>query len=283
VAPLKRKKVRVVAMSKKPLHEPKQRLAVTIALLIVVLLVFSATVYYLLSGGNNGGEKEEELVARIDPSPIVNLTAGVAEAHVWIKEEFTLSAHNSTGPIDEYVWDMNADVDTDHDGNPRNDRDKTGVEITYRYERAGVYTIVLWVFDSRGNFDKAQGKVHVSYHYENISGQTTGTGDKWTHDFLVPSDTETATSVKAIEVTFVYPASTLPPNQLNLTIYDGADNPVINGTYQERNEDGNVVVDWYISAQWLAVYDAGTWTVEVTQLSPPLAPVSFTLSVYVLY
>ncbi|GEM_PF-5515488 len=283
MTPQRRKKVRVVALSKKPLRESRQRLAVTIALLMVVLLVFSATVYYLLSRSNRGGGGEEELVARIDQSPIVNLTAGVAEAYVWVKEEFTLSAYNSTGPIDEYVWDMNADVDTDHDGNPRNDRDKTGVEITCRYDRAGVYTIVLWVFDARGNFDKAQGKVHVSYHYENISGQTTGAGDKWTYDFLVPSDTETATAVKTIEVILVYPAGTLPPNQLNLTVYDGADNPVVNGTYEERNEDGNVVVYWHISAQWLAAYDAGTWTAEVTQVSPALSSVSFTLSVYVLY
>ena len=52
-----------------------------------------------------------------------------------------------------YHWDLSPEVDTDGNGNPRDDADQTGSSTDLEFKKSGRYDVVLTVFDQSNNSD----------------------------------------------------------------------------------------------------------------------------------
>jgi len=74
-----------------------------------------------------------------------------------VDEAITCTAQ-ATDPYDpsislRYHWDLNPKVDSDGNGNPRDDADKTGSSTDLEFQKSGRYDVVLTVFDQSNNSD----------------------------------------------------------------------------------------------------------------------------------
>lgn len=289
----KRYDVEVISYSPTAAKVPKKKIIALVIAMVVVAMAFSTAVYFLVRTDEELVTEEKDLDAVIDLGFGEMGVAG-PEFKVWEGESFTLSANWSNGSIEEYVWDMDGNVETGSDDNPRNDRDRTGIDIHHAYNHPGVYTIRLWIYDHEGEFDKTQGKVFVSGRQQNLTGSTSGLGDvDDSNTFDVPSGTDGGnTIVKTIYVNMSYDKGGSTPNSLNLTIYNGdpivnestgVKTPVLTGTYVFSETATENKVNWVLSEQWVAAEAPGVWSIAVSQVSlSPLSTIDFRIEVQAL-
>ena len=126
---------------------------------------YSGRFYILVKSVNGGGTYEIDYQENRDPiaeagsDVYANLKLG---EEVAVDFENTLSYDpdddkNNNAKIDLteennllYYWDFDAETDTDHDGNYRNDKDATGRKLTHTFNKGGKFTVTLTVEDTYG-------------------------------------------------------------------------------------------------------------------------------------
>jgi len=262
-------KIEIVSYGNRPVPIQKKRLVATVFAIFLVLTAFSIGTYLLLGLLEKMGETDTtaiELRATIDQG---------WELRVWEREEFVLSASNSTGDIVRYNWNIEGTM-------------LYGMNISYRFNNAGQYTVRLEVSDSEGKNSRAQILVRTNHREEGIIGSTSSPTDlKYSKTFDVHGDEDGFNTLASrIVVNVAYLAGSTPSNQLNLTVNDGNNSVVRDGVYETSSSSGEKVINWTLSGhQWLALYTPGKWTITISQEAPLAQPrtVEFRIDIYVMY
>ena len=244
--------------------------AAKIAAVLAIIVGASLLVNYIYRG-ENGIEEFEELKACISVSKDV----------VDVGEKIIFDARNSSGPITRYVWDFDASIDNDGDGNPRNDGDAYGEKVAWYYTTWGTYRVTLTVYDDRGNRSMAYKYIHVTYRNK-FDGNLSITTNHASHYFPL-TDTINASRVY---IKLVYPTHSIPAsveNNLTMTLYDANDTMIAN-TANDVRESG----EWQVeiiditSQQVIASYFPGNWKIDIA-LSSPSTNVNYTVYLAVYY
>jgi PKD repeat protein len=82
--------------------------------------------------------------------PVAAFTEVTQDKTVKFRDRSRADTENS-GRIVKYEWDFNGGLDSDGDGNPKNDADSTEPNPTHTYDVAGLYQVVLKIEDNEGN------------------------------------------------------------------------------------------------------------------------------------
>lgn len=124
---------------------PGGRKTVLVVLLVAALIILAS--YFMFTGEEKSSKKTpSEQPQNRRPFAQISVDRRVVE----VNEEVHFSANGSYDPDGDplvYIWDFNDDYDSDGDGNPANDRDATGVNVTHRYTTPGQYRVTLTVSD----------------------------------------------------------------------------------------------------------------------------------------
>lgn len=82
--------------------------------------------------------------------PVAAFTEVTQDKTVKFRDRSRADTENN-GRIVKYEWDFNGGLDSDGDGNPKNDADSTEQNPTHTYDVGGLYQVVLKIEDNEGN------------------------------------------------------------------------------------------------------------------------------------
>ncbi len=123
----------------------RSRKILVFAIVVVVIIVLAS--YFIFTGGKEKSKKNPSEVPQ-NRKPFAQIS--VDKRVVNVNEEVLFSANRSYDPDGDsliYIWDFSDADDSDGDGDPANDRDATGLNVTHRYTRPGQYRVILTVSD----------------------------------------------------------------------------------------------------------------------------------------
>ena len=120
------------------------------------------------------------------------------------------SAGNSSTYLTEYRWDLNIYVDSDGDGNPSNDIDMNGENVTWENVSPGEYNIQLTIVDNNGFINMADTLVYVNYRGEwhdfELDRKDGSSGnDNLTVDFPLVYNVENRNTIRYVKLKLTYP------------------------------------------------------------------------------
>lgn len=234
------------------------------AIIILALLSISVGAYLFLNQ-----EEESE-----DPDIPLNAKIEVERDTVNVNELFILDASNSTGKITEYIWDLNTGIDSNGDGNPRNDRDQQGKVISTTYRNWGDYTILLIIHNSSGGVSKDQQMIHVGY-YEQYEGSVSPSSPQADQYFYAFDDQDSIAQAQNLTITLTYSTGQLVGNDLLMTLYDGGNDTgprKLEDTSDDERDSGETQVEQIkMNFREIASGMPGTWNAEVTWIRSPLS------------
>ena len=121
------------------------RKILVVAILVVVLIILAS--YFVFTGKKESSNKTpSEQTQNRKPFAQISVDRRIVE----VNEEVLFSANGSYDPDGDpllYFWDFSDAEDSDGDGDPANDRDATGINVTHRYSSPGQYRVILTVSD----------------------------------------------------------------------------------------------------------------------------------------
>jgi len=273
--------IEIIARSdnKAAIDAEKKRVWKFIISIMVIAMVVSASVglaYVYLWREKPPPPAPEPLKAKIT----------VERTSVSIGDRVNFSAWESTGSIGEYVWDFDANVDANNNGDSRDDRNAVGMNVTYVFETAGDYRVTLNVYDRRvtSNYSRDFIMMQVGY-FENFAGQSIKATDPPKE---YPFEVADVVNAERVYVRIEYTSSGVVSTDLTLYIYDGNTSetaqPVQDSSGDEREPGSAQVETVDIEGRYIAGYFPGQWRAEVRWEGGPLVqPVTFNILIEVYY
>ena len=213
-----------------------------------------------------------------------------------ISETTTISldaSDSDAGDSSQYIttwnWDLNAEVDSDNDGDFENDADLTGESIDWNNVEPGEYELHLTIENSAGMTDSDSIKVYVSYAGQwsdfELGGNTSGSPVTLDFDVNVVYDKDNGNTIRKMVGELTYPkmdgdcTNTFTNNcraKLDIYAFNEDDEEASNtsDTGLDQRSDGTdcdedehdcvfLTLSSYMFTDTESTYDDGEWTMQI--------------------
>ena len=198
-------------------------------------------------------------------------------------------AGDSSQYITTWNWDLNAEVDSDNDGDFENDADLTGETIDWNNVEPGEYELHLNIENSAGMTDSDSIKVYVSYAGQwsdfELGGNTSGSPVTLDFDVNVVYDKDNGNTIRKMVGELTYPkidgdCTNIGTNncraKLDIFAFNEDDEEASNTseTGLDQRSDGSdcdedehdcvfLTLSSYMFTDTESTYDDGEWTMQI--------------------
>ena len=198
-------------------------------------------------------------------------------------------AGDSSQYITTWNWDLNAEVDSDNDGDFENDADLTGETIDWNNVEPGEYELHLNIENSAGMTDSDSIKVYVSYAGQwsdfELGGNTSGSAVTLDFDVNVVYDKDNGNTIRKMVGELTYPkidgdCTNIGTNncraKLDIYAFNEEDEEASNTseTGLDQRSDGSdcdedehdcvfLTLSSYMFTDTESTYDDGEWTMQI--------------------
>lgn len=198
-------------------------------------------------------------------------------------------AGDSSQYITTWNWDLNAEVDSDNDGDFENDADLTGESIDWNNVEPGEYELHLNIENSAGMTDSDSIKVYVSYAGQwndfELGGNTSGSPVTLDFDVNVVYDKDNGNTIRKMVGELTYPkidgdCTNIGTNncraKLDIFAFNEDDEEASNtsDTGLDQRSDGSdcdedehdcvfLTLSSYMFTDTESTYDDGEWTMQI--------------------
>ncbi|MDG1558938.1 MAG: PKD domain-containing protein [Candidatus Poseidoniaceae archaeon] len=198
-------------------------------------------------------------------------------------------AGDSSQYITTWNWDLNAEVDSDNDGDFENDADLTGETIDWNNVEPGEYELHLNIENSAGMTDSDSIKVYVSYAGQwsdfELGGNTSGSAVTLDFDVNVVYDKDNGNTIRKMVGELTYPkidgdCTNIGTNncraKLDIYAFNEEDEEASNtsDTGLDQRSDGSdcdedehdcvfLTLSSYMFTDTESTYDDGEWTMQI--------------------